>query len=468
MPALSIRARLTLWYSALLTVSMLILAGAAYALLWYGSIQDMDDALQGVARALERQAPRRENPFVPADVDALFRRFFGFSPWDRFVERRALAGPVVPPRPGTPSGTLPLSAEARRNAAAGRETYETVEGLAEYPVRVLTKPLVAGGRVRNVIQVGMSQENLYATRRRFLWVMTAVLPLGLLLAAGGGWALARRALAPVERMAEAARRISAERLAERLEESGTGDELDRLSRVLNAMLERLDMSFRQVRQFSADASHELQTPLTILQGELEVALRTPRSPQAYRESITSALQEIDRLATLVEGLLLLARADAGVLRLDLKPIDAAQLLAEVYERMRIVAQTRSVVLDLDELKPHLVLGDGERLRRLLLNLVDNAIKYTPAGGRVILSLQRLNDRACLSVRDTGIGLSEGEKEQVFQRFYRAGAARDHGAEGSGLGLCIAMSIVEAHGGTLEVSSRVGEGSTFRVCLPEVP
>ena len=468
MPALSIRARLTLWYSALLTVSMLILAGAAYALLWYGSIQDMDDALQGVARALERQAPRRENPFVPADVDALFRRFFGFSPWDRFVQRRDLAGPPVTPRPGAPSRTLPLSAEARRNAAAGRETYETVEGLAAYPVRVLTKPLVAGGRVRNVIQVGMSQENLYATRRRFLWVMTAVLPLGLLLAAGGGWALARRALAPVERMAEAARRISAERLAERLEESGTGDELDRLSRVLNAMLERLDLSFRQVRQFSADASHELQTPLTILQGELEVALRTPRSPQAYRESITSALQEIERLATLVEGLLLLARADAGMLRLDLKPIDAAQLLAEVYERMRVVAQTRSVVLDLEALAPHLVLGDGERLRRVLLNLVDNAVKYTPAGGRVSLSLRRLDGLACLAVRDTGIGLSEAEQEHVFQRFYRADAARDHGAQGSGLGLCIARSIVEAHGGTLEVTSRVGEGSTFRVCLPEVP
>ena len=468
MPALSIRARLTLWYSALLTVSVLILAGAAYALLWFGSIQDMDDALRGVAHALERQAPRRGNPFVPADVDALFRRFFGFSPWDRFVERRDLAGPTVPPRPGTPSRTLPLSAEARRNAASGRETYETVEGLAEYPVRVLTKPLVAGGRVRNVIQVGMSQENLYATRRRFLWVMTAVLPLGLLLAAGGGWALARRALAPVERMAEAARRISAERLAERLEESGTGDELDRLSRVLNAMLERLDLSFRQVRQFSADASHELQTPLTILQGELEVALRTPRSPEAYRGSIESALQEIERMAILVEGLLLLARADAGMLRLDLKPIDAAQLLAEVYERMRIVAQSHSVVLDLEALQPHVVLGDGERLRRVLLNLVDNAVKYTPAGGRVTLSLQRLSERVCLSVHDTGIGLSEAEQEHVFQRFYRAGSARDHGAQGSGLGLCIARSIVEAHGGTLQVTSREGEGSTFRVCLPEVP
>ena len=467
MPALSIRARLTLWYSALLAVTVFILAGAAYALLWYGSLQDMDDALQGVARALEQQAPRRGNPFVPADVDALFRRFFGFSPWDRFVQHRDLLSPPDPRRRQAPSGTLPLSAEARRNAAAGRETYETLEGLADYPVRVLTKPVLAGGRVRNVIQVGMSQENLYATRRRFLWVMATVLPFGLLLAAGGGWALARRALAPVERMVEAARRISAEQLAERLEESGTGDELDRLSGVLNAMLERLDLSFRQMRQFSADASHELQTPLTILQGELEVALRSPRAPEAYRAVIKSALQEIERMAVLVEGLLLLARADAGMLRLDLKPMDAAQLLAEVYERTRVLAQSRSISLDLDDLEPHVVFADRERLRRVLLNLLDNAIKYTPAGGRVTLSLQRCEACVCLLVRDTGIGLSEAEQEHVFQRFHRAGSARGHGAQGSGLGLCIARSIAEAHGGTLRVASRRGAGSTFTVCLPHM-
>ena len=382
------------------------------------------------------------------------------------MQRRELFGPPDPPPTSGPlRGTLPLSAEARRNAAAGRETYETVEGMAEYPVRVLTKPVLAGGRIRNVIQVGMSQENLYATRRRFLWVMAAVLPLGLLLAAGGGWALARRALAPVEHMVEAARRIGAERLAERLEESGTGDELDRLSGVLNAMLERLDLSFRQMRQFSADASHELQTPLTILQGELEVALRSPRTPEAYREAIQSALQEIERMAVLVEGLLLLARADAGMLRLDLKPMDAAQLLAEVFERTQILAQSRSIALDLEALEPYLVFGDRERLRRVLLNLVDNAIKFTPAGGRVTLSLRQRDGRVCLLVRDTGIGLPEAEQEHIFQRFHRAGSARDHGAQGSGLGLCIARSIVEAHGGTLQVVSRPGEGSTFTVCLP---
>ena len=232
------------------------------------------------------------------------------------------------------------------------------------------------------------------------------------------------------------------------------------------MLERLDLSFRQMRQFSADASHELQTPLTILQGELEVALRTPRTPEAYREVIESALQEIERMAVLVEGLLLLARADTGMLRLDLRPMDAAQLLADVYERVQILAQSRSITLDLQALEPHLVLGDRERLRRVLFNLVDNAIKYTPAGGRVTLSLRQRGRRVCLSVQDTGIGLSEAEQEHIFQRFHRADSARERGAQGSGLGLCIARSIVEAHDGALQVASRPGEGSTFTVYLPQ--
>ena len=172
------------------------------------------------------------------------------------------------------------------------------------------------------------------------------------------------------------------------------------------------------------------------------------------------------MPVLVEGLLLLARADAGMLRLDLKPIDAAQLLAEVYERTQILAQSRSITLDLEALEPQRVFGDRERLRRVLFNLVDNAVKYTPAGGRVTLSLRQRDGHVCLSVRDTGIGLSEAEQEHVFQRFHRADSARARDAQGSGLGLCIARSIVEAHGGTLQVASRPGEGSIFTVCLPQ--
>jgi two-component system, OmpR family, sensor kinase len=266
-------------------------------------------------------------------------------------------------------------------------------------------------------------------------------------------------------MTEAARRISAEHLDERLDTTGSDDELDRLATTLNDMLGRLDSAFRQIRQFSADASHELQTPLTILRGELEVALRAPRSPEEYRRVLVSALEEGERIARLVEGLLLLSRADAGVLRMDRQPIDLAHLVTEVCAQAQVLADARGVILGLDSVVPVTIQGDSAHLRRLLLNLVDNGIKYTPAGGRVTLSLQHDARWAALRVSDTGIGIAPDEQERVFQRFYRAPEALSRGEEGSGLGLCIARSIAEAHGGRIEVRSTVDGGSTFTVFLP---
>jgi heavy metal sensor kinase len=298
--------------------------------------------------------------------------------------------------------------------------------------------------------------------------MAGVLPLGLLFAGGGGWLLARRALAPVDRMTQAARRISAQHLAERLEESGAGDELDRLASTLNAMLGRLDEAFQQIRQFSADASHELQTPVTILKGELEVALRAPRSAAAYQRHLQSALEEVDRIALLVDGLLLLARADTGVLRLAQQPVDLVQLVQEVYEQTRSLAAARQVSLDLGALEPVTIQGDYERLRQLLLNLVDNGLKYTPAGGRVTLSVQDRGDVIGLRVADTGIGLTPAERPQVLQRFYRTPAARAQARQGAGLGLCIVQSIATAHGGSLHIDSTPGQGSTFTVQFPRPP
>ena len=461
----SIRARLTLWYTGLLTVTFLLLGGTAYGLLVYNLSRDVDAALTGVAQTLARQTPQGTGTFFRPDIDDVFRRFFGFSPFDRYFEMLDPLGHHDPRWSPRSAGKLPLSATAVKNASEGRPTYETVEGLAEYPVRVLTFPVVKAGGVSNLIQVGMSLESMHMTRHRFLLIMAAVLPLGLLLAGGGGWVLAHRALKPVDRMTDAARRISAEHLADRLEETGTRDELDRLAVTLNEMLGRLDSAFSQIRQFSADASHELQTPLTILKGELEVALRSPRSPDEYQRTLKSALEEIDRIAHLVEGLLLLARADTGVLRMDHQPVDVAQLLEEVYGQTKVLADTHALTLDLGPVEPLTIQGDYERLRRLLLNLVDNGIKYTPPGGRVTLSVQQDGGWASLQVRDTGIGLSREEQERIFQRFYRAGEARSQGEKGAGLGLCIAQSIAEAHGGTMQVESSPGQGSTFTVSLP---
>ncbi len=461
----SIRTRLTLWYSSLLTVTFLLLGGTAYGLLVYNLSRDVDAALNGVAQAVTRQAPRGSPTIFPSDIDRVFRRFFGFSPLDRYFEMRDPHGRHDPRWPRARSGQLPLNPTALKNASEGRATFETVEGIGPYPVRVLTFPVVEAGRVTNLIQIGMSLESMVKTRHRFLLIMAAVLPLGLLLAGGGGWLLAHRALKPVDRMTEAARRISAEHLSERLEETGARDELDRLAKTLNAMLGRLDSAFSQIRQFSADASHELQTPLTILKGELEVALRSPRSPDEYQRTLKSALEEIDRIALLVEGLLLLARADAGVLRMDRQQVDLAQLVEEIYGQTKVLADTRTLSLRLGPVEPLSTPGDRDRLRRLLLNLVDNGIKYTPAGGEVTLALRRDGAWASLQVSDTGIGLSHEQQEQVFQRFYRGAEALSHSERGAGLGLCIARSIAEAHGGRIQVESAPGQGSTFTVLLP---
>ena len=461
----SIRARLTLWYTSLLTATFILLGGVGYGLLGYSLSKETDAALRGVAQALAEREGGGVGGFVPPDIDDLFRRFFGFSPMDRYFERLDPFGRLDPGQPPFGPGKLPLSPQARKNASEGLPTFETMEGLGPYPVRVLTWPVIKAGRVISLVQVGMSRENVYATQRRFLLALAAVLPIALLLAGGGGWMLARRALRPVDRMTETARRISAEHLTGRVVETGAGDELDRLGQTLNAMLGRLDAAFQEMRQFTADASHELQTPLTILKGEMEVALRSPRSPEEYQRILKSALEEIDRIARLVDGLLLLARADAGVLRMDRRPADLAQLVEEVYGQTRILAEARSVNLRLGPVEPISVQGDYAHLRRLLLNLVDNAVKYTLPDGHVTISLQPSGGWASIRVGDTGMGIPPEDQARIFQRFYRSAEARSRGEGGAGLGLCIARSIAEAHGGRIEVESATGRGSTFTVLLP---
>jgi heavy metal sensor kinase len=461
----SIGARLTFWYAGILCVTLLVLGGTAYGFLAYSLSHDVDSALEGVAKVSAEQARAQGGTFFPRDVDELFRHYLGFSPLNPSLELFDTQGRPDLNRPGAPAGRLPLSPKALKDALRGVSTFETIESPGPYPFRVLTMPVIDGGRVVNLVQVGISLENVFNTQRRFLLIMGAVLPFGLLLASVGGWVLARRALKPVDEMTQAARRISGEYLAGRLQETGTGDELDWLAKTLNDMLGRLDDSFRQTRQFSADAAHELQTPLTILKGEIEVALRSPRSPEEYRGVLHSSLEEIDRISSLVAGLLLLARADRGVLRLDLKPLNLQELLAEVGEQMRRLAENQAVSLDYGLMEPASIQGDREHFKRLLVNLIDNAIKYTPAGGRVTLSLRCDGKRAQVGISDTGMGLTEDEQEQIFNRFYRTAEARSQRGGGAGLGLSIAQSIAAAHGGRIEVESTPGQGSTFTVSLP---
>lgn len=461
----SIGTKLTVWYTSLLTVTFLLLGGIAYGLLTYSLSRDIDSALNGVADVLVQRTQVNSSPLIPSDVDALFRRFLGFSPLEGQIDVYDSLGKRDPRRSGPQPSGLSVSPQAMANASNGIPTFETMPSTGSYPIRVLTKPVIESGHVTNLVQVGMPLENMLRTRRRFLFIMASVLPLGLLLAGGGGWLAARRALKSVDRMTRTARRISGERLNERVHETGSGDELDRLAKTLNEMLGRLDKTFLQMRQFSADASHELQTPLTILKGEMEVALRSSRSAEEYQRVLKSGLEEIDRINRLVAGLLLLARADAGALRLDVKSVSLNELLQEICDQMAAVAEAHTINLTLDPTRSIVIPGDREHLRRLMLNLVDNAIKYTRTGGKVTLSLASDDQWAWVRISDTGIGLSTEEQKRVFDRFHRATETRARDERGVGLGLSIAQSIAEAHQGRIEIESAPGQGSTFVVYLP---
>jgi heavy metal sensor kinase len=321
-----------------------------------------------------------------------------------------------------------------------------------------------GGRLTEVIQVGTPLDQTERTLHRWVEALFVLVPLGVGLAAAGGRVMARAALKPVDEMALAARRIDAQALARRITIRGTGDELDRLGETLNGMLARLENAFGGMRRFSADAAHELRTPLTALKGTLEVALRSERSGPEYRAALASALEEVERLVRLAEDLLLLSRSRAGPesprAKVELEP-----LVLDVADVGARLAKDTSVAVRVGSVAPVSVLGDAGSLRRALLNLVENGVKYTPSGGRVEISVQATESEARLVVEDTGPGIDPADVARIFEPFVRLDAARDRESGGSGLGLAIAHSIVVAHRGTIQVERREAGGSRFTIRLP---
>ena len=487
MKRLSIRARLTLWYMGILATTLVLLGGASYGLLMRGLWQDVDATLEGVAKTVVQAANRPPAELIPPDLDEVLRRLFGPRFTDRFYQFLDPDGRLDPRWPRFGGEPLHVSPKALKNAAEGYATFETRPGNGRFPVRVLTFPVVQRGRMVNVLQVGMSLEGLSMARQHFLWTLAALVPLALALAGTGGWLLARRALRPVDQMTTTARRIEAEHLGKRLDGAEVDDELGRLARTLNEMLARLEAAFAQVRRFSADASHELRTPLTVMKGEIEVALRSPRDPAEYQRVLESGLEEVESMTRLVDDLLLLSRADAGALQWEAGPVELDRLVEEVAKEGEILGRGKQVRVKILGMEPLIVQGDGQRLKQLLRNLVDNGVKYTPPGGQVTLTLRAVRHNGSeqnskfeirnsklsetigpwveIAIQDAGIGIPPEALPRIFERFYRVDPARSREAGGAGLGLCIARTIAEAHGGRIEVQSIPGAGSAFTVTLP---
>jgi heavy metal sensor kinase len=316
-----------------------------------------------------------------------------------------------------------------------------------------------------LIEAGAPMDGVQADLRKWLLFLALMLPAVLAVAIGGGFVLVKRALLPVDRITASAERISSQNLSERLPVAKTGDELERLSGALNRMIERLDAAFQYSRRFVADASHELRTPLTVLQGELETLVQQPQFTPEWRERVGSALEEVDRLAHIVEGLFAISRLDAGEAAAERVPLDLAQLVAATADQMSLLAEDKEISVSCETSMAVWVEGDRARLKQIVVNLLDNAIKYTPRGGAVILKVEQDHAKAVLEVSDNGIGIPPEALPRVFERFFRVDGARSRDQGGAGLGLCIVKSICTAHHGHVEVSSSLRRGSCFRIELP---
>jgi heavy metal sensor kinase len=449
----SIGARLTSWYAALFAVGLVALGITMWFALRLNLYHAVDESLRdrvvGIGRFLADHETRLDDDEVKEEFRAHGELFQVFDDTGRLVHR----GAEVAAR------DLVLPADV----AAGGTFVDTI--LHGQPVRVLTGIAHAGAR-RFTVQVAAPLEQLEEGLYGSLSFLLPMFPLVLLLASVGGYLVSRRALAPVDDITRAAQLITAENLSQRLAVAPAGDELSRLANTLNEMIGRLEASFRTISRFTADASHELRTPLAVMRTTAEVALRGPSAGGDHAEALEQIVVEIDRMSHLVENLLMIAKADSGEAQLQRRPVDVLAAVTEACEQARVLARVKGVELSIRLPERAVsIMGDAHALRRLFLILLDNAVKYTPGGGRCEVIVAADATEVVGTVTDTGMGISDDDLPHVFDRFYRVDRARSRAQGGAGLGLAIGRWIAEAHGGVIAVDSELDRGSSFEVRLP---
>ncbi|MBE0618118.1 MAG: heavy metal sensor histidine kinase [Proteobacteria bacterium] len=461
----TLRAQLTLWYGAFVFSIVLAFGGILYGVLAHSLYRSMDQRLLALAEVVAESSVR--NFLRPGfnDFTRLLEEFFGVPTAGQFIQVLDPSGNVGSRSPNLERRRLLVSPGAFRRAVHGESSYETLaEGPT--PIRMLMYPVVVRSRVRNVVQVATSLGPVLEALNQVLWILAVGIPGLLLIALLGGWFLAGRALQPLDAVVDELRELDADSLNARLPAKAGTLEVRDLAENVNALLGRLEGAFRRVREFTADASHELRTPLTVLRGEAEVALRKPRSPEEYQGVLVSSLEEIDRMGRIVEDLLLLAKGDLGEAPVYKASLDLAEVLQEVAAQTTLLAEGKGLQFTYAGGPPARVVADSLRLRQLFWNLLDNAVKYTPPGGKVFLSHGgSAPGWVRVTVKDTGLGIPAPDLERIFERFYRVDKHRARSQGGSGLGLAICRWIAEVHGGRIEVQSVPDQGSSFTVYLP---
>jgi heavy metal sensor kinase len=459
----SIRARLTAWFAGVLGLVLAVLSVTTWWVL-HDSVRDtIDQALADRVAAISRflNAPGTSQSFEELRED--LREYVALDPGWNLIRIRDSRGLQLYRSDSFDAGAAGSSPGA---AAPASGVYRDLV-MRDQPVRMLTRQVVVAGEPYSV-EVAWPVGELQEALDEFRWTALLIIPCGIAAAALGGFWISRRALAPVDRIAGTARAITARQLGRRLDVPATGDELQRLSETLNDMLARLEAAFAETTRFTADASHELRTPVSLIRTTAEVALRRPRSAEEYRQALEGILQESERTSGLVQDLLTLTRADAGADEWSPSRVDVCALLGGLREKLAAICEARGLTLRMDVPgQPVFVDGDQMALGRLVVILVDNAAKYTPAPGEVRVRLRAVTGSAEIEVADTGIGIGADDLPRVFDRFYRADKARSRDSGGAGLGLSIAKWIAERHGGRITLDSEAGNGCRARVQLPEL-
>jgi heavy metal sensor kinase len=453
MRSLSISVRLTTWYAAVLLLGLTLFGLGMWFALQQRLVAGVDTRLahrvDGLRTLLERQA-------VEGDASAMRDELAEFAREmpDVIFQLEGASGPLIRPAPNQPR--FPVQ------AASAQPMYQTTAADGQR-YRVVTTRIVSGGHEYDALVASSlaDVDALLTDFRQWLWTM---IPVVLISACLGGYWVSRRALAPVDGMTRMARSISAQNLSGRLPVPQTGDEVQRLSETWNDMLQRLDAAVRRMRQFTADASHELRTPVALIRATAELALRRERAPDEYRKSLRDIKSEAERMTDLTESLLTLARADSNSFDLPLAPADLNGIVAEVVRHSQPVADLKGVDLRAETAEnPVVVRVNADAIRRLLLILIDNAVKHTAAGGSVTVNASVRDHQMILSVVDSGDGIDPDVLPHIFERFYRSGIDRA-GSSGAGLGLSIAQVIARVHRSEIVVESAPGKGSRFSLAL----
>ncbi len=463
---LPIKWRLTLWYGLILASILVIFSSGVYVYFRNGLQKSIDAKIKSIGEVLSSSMTQTHNLGVLGNFERYLENVLGRKPKGKFIQIMDTSGKIGAKMNDIETDTLPTSFKTLERALGGEIVYETFER-TKPRLRMVTIPIVENKenrKVTSIVQVGTSLEDFDETLNKLLIIMIIGIPTAVSITIVSGYLLARKALRPVDQIRRAAVKITSSNLEEKIDIGGRRDELSRLAQTFNEMIGRLRDAFQRINQFSIDVSHELKTPLTILKGETEVALRKDRDSVDYKKILKSNLEEIDRMAEIIDDLLLLSKADAKETGLNIKDVSLRDLVADVCMNMKIFADNKGIDLMVKELEDVKIKGDELKLRRMLLNIVENGIKYTQPGGIVEIASFLNNGYVQIDVKDNGAGIPEDDIKFIFDRFYRGDKSRKR-ETGSGLGLSISKWIAEIHKGVIEVKSRPAEGSLFSIKLP---